>query len=58
MSDGEMKRVRSKMHARTWIIAAEFREPEDYGIPHAPVNEAPDGGPFMGASGDTMKVRR
>jgi len=46
------------MIARTWIIAAEFREPEDYGIPHAPVNEAPDGGTFMGASGDTMKVRR
>lgn len=53
-----MKRVRSNMLARTWIIASEFREPEDYDIPHAPVNEAPDGGPFMGANGETMKVRR
>ena len=46
------------MIGRTSIVETKFRELEDYGIPHASVNEAPDGGPFTGASGNTTKVRR
>jgi hypothetical protein len=60
----------SDMLARTWMLAARFREPSDYGIPEAPVFPAercdsgalrlhdPDSGQLVMVAGAPMQVRR
>lgn len=40
-----------------WVIMKHYRDPEDYGIPHAPTNTGDDGEPFMTAE-NPMPVRR
>jgi hypothetical protein len=66
MSDG------SSMLARTWVIAARFHEPSDYGIPEAPVlppvacepgvlslgDPDADADAVVLTSGEPMRVRR
>ncbi|GCF15364.1 hypothetical protein Harman_32990 [Haloarcula mannanilytica] len=60
----------SRMQARTWVIAAQYNDPEDYGIPTLPkwtvlqsessgiaFAENPESDPFI-RSEQPMKVRR
>jgi hypothetical protein len=60
----------SRMHARTWVLAANYRDPADYDVPELPtwyVSRPDEGGialaadpscePFIAAA-DPMRVRR